>query len=62
MAKKIGPGRPKLPDSEKRKGQFLLKLTDDEMDLVRRAGGDNLSAWIRVVLLRAAKRALKAER
>ena len=56
---KTNRGRPALPDSEKRKPAFLLKLTDAEHDLIRRAAGDKVSTWAREVLLRAAKRGLK---
>jgi hypothetical protein len=49
-------GRPRLPDSEKRKPAFLLKLTDAEFAEIRRAAGDKVSTWARTVLLRAAKR------
>jgi hypothetical protein len=52
-------GRPQLPDSEKRKPAFLLKLTDAEFELVRRAAGGKVSTWAREVLLAAAKRRVK---
>jgi hypothetical protein len=53
---KTGPGRPTLPDSEKRKPAFLLKLTDAEHDLIKKAAGGKVSTWARETLLRAAKR------
>lgn len=52
-------GRPELPDSEKRKPAFLLKLTDAEHELIKQAAGPKVSTWARETLLRAAKRALK---
>jgi hypothetical protein len=56
---KSARGRPSLPESEKRKPAFLLKLTDAEFDLIRRAAGEKVSTWAREVLLRTAKRATK---
>jgi hypothetical protein len=56
MSDKQGPGRPALPDDEKRKPAFLLKLTDAEFAEIRRAAGGKVSTWARNVLLRAAKR------
>ena len=49
-------GRPPLLESEKRKPAFLLKLTDAEHELIKRAAGEKVSTWAREVLLRAAKR------
>lgn len=59
MAKERGPGRPKLPESERRKPAFVLKLSDAERDLIRRASGGKVATWAREVLLRAAKRRTK---
>ena len=56
---KTGRGRPALPDSEKRKPAFLLKLSDAEYELIKRAAGEKVSTWARETLLRAAKRAVK---
>jgi hypothetical protein len=56
MAKTTGRGRPKLPDSEKRKPAFLIKLTDAELELVRQAAVGKLTTWAREVILRAARR------
>ena len=56
MAKKTGPGRPKMTDSEKRHARFLVKLNDAEYDLIQRAAGPKVSTWARETLLRAAKR------
>jgi hypothetical protein len=56
---KASRGRPALPDSEKRKPAFLLKLTDAEFEQIRQAAGDKVSTWAREVLLRAAKRGRK---
>jgi hypothetical protein len=52
-------GRPALPESEKRKPAFLLKLTDAEHELIKEAAGGKTSTWAREVLLRAAKRRTK---
>ena len=57
--KKPTRGRPILPDSEKRKPAFLLKLTDAEFELIRKAAGEKVSTWAREVLLRAAVRHIK---
>ena len=52
-------GRPVLPDSEKRKPAFLIKLTDAEHNTIKRAVGDGkVTTWARNVLLRSAKRKL----
>jgi len=56
---KTGRGRPALPDSERRKAAFLLKLTDAEFELIRQAAGDKVSTWARETLLRAARRRVK---
>ena len=56
MAKKAARGRPALPDEQKRKPAFLLKLTNAEFELIRQAAGGKVSTWAREVLLRAAKR------
>jgi hypothetical protein len=56
---KIGRGRPALPDSEKRKPAFLLKLTDAEFETIKQAAGPKVSTWARETLLKAAKRRLK---
>ena len=56
MAKKTGPGRPKLAPSDKRQARFLVKLNDAEYDIIRQAAGDKVSTWARETLLRAAKR------
>jgi hypothetical protein len=56
---KSARGRPTLPDSEKRKPAFLLKLTDAEFELIRQAADKKVSTWAREVLLSAAKRRLK---
>ena len=53
---KTGRGRPALPDNEKRKPAFLLKLSDAEYELIKQAAGDKVSTWARETLLRAAKR------
>jgi hypothetical protein len=52
-------GRPPVPESEKRKPAFLLKLNDAEHELIKRAAGGKISTWARETLLRAAKRLLK---
>jgi hypothetical protein len=56
MAKKSARGRPTIPDEEKRKGRFLIKLSDAEYEQIRQAAGEKLTTWAREVLLRAAKR------
>ena len=56
MSAKTGPGRPKLPESEKRQPRFLVKLSDAEYALIRQAAGAKVSTWARQTLLRAAKR------
>jgi len=56
MAKKAVVGRPELPESEKRKARFLVKLNDAEYATIRQAAGAKVSTWAREVLLRAAKR------
>ncbi len=48
-----------LPESERRKPAFLLKLSDAEFELIRRTAGDKVSTWARETLLRAAKRLVK---
>ena len=52
-------GRPKLPDSEKRKGRFLVKLTDEEYDLIKNVAEPRVGTWARETLLKAAKRKRK---
>lgn len=59
MAKKKAMGRPKLPDSEKRKGRFLVKLTDEEYDLIKNVAEPRVGTWARETLLKAAKRKRK---
>lgn len=56
MAKKTAVGRPTIPDSEKRKGRFLVLLNDAEYALIRQAAGPKVVTWARETLLRAAKR------
>lgn len=53
---KTSRGRPALPESEKRKPAFLLKLTDAEFEEIRQAAGGKVSTWAREVLIRAARR------
>lgn len=36
-----------------------FRMHDDEWEIVQSVGGDNVSAWIRATLLRAAKRAIR---
>ena len=53
-------GRPPKPEDERRSVGILIKLTEDERDLLQRAAGDEKTiTWARDVLLRAAKRRLK---
>jgi hypothetical protein len=56
MEKKKTRGRPRIPDSEKRKPAFVMRLTNDELATIRQAAGENVEGWARAVLLRAAKR------
>lgn len=55
MAKKA-PGRPRIPEADKRKARFVVKLSDAEDELIRSAAGPKLTTWAREVLLKAAKR------
>ena len=58
-AAKRKPGRPALPVDKKRGSQLHILLRDDERDELDAAADRaelTLSAWIRRVLLRAAKR------
>lgn len=56
MGKKKKRGRPFLPKSEVRNQQVYVRLTEEEMALVRRAAGENIGAWAREQLLKAARR------
>lgn len=49
-------GRPAMPESEKRKPAFLIKLTDEEHERIKNAAGPKVSTWAREVLLKAAAR------
>ncbi len=57
MAQKPVRGRPTIPDSEKRVGRFLLKLSDAEYAMIKKAAVGKVSTWARDTLIRAAKRA-----
>lgn len=59
MSKAKGPGRPILPESEKRKPAFLVKLTDAEYELIKAVAKPRVGTWARVELLKAAERAKK---
>jgi hypothetical protein len=53
-------GRPKKAAEDKQTESFLIKLTESEMNLIKKAVGDRkLSTWAREALIRAAKRTLK---
>lgn len=52
-------GRPEIPEEEKRKPRFLMKLNDAEYELIQQAAGAKVSTWARETLLRAAKRNIK---
>ena len=56
MAKQKGPGRPKVPDSEKRKPAILVQLTDAEHELIKQVAEPRVGTWARETLLKAAKR------
>jgi hypothetical protein len=49
-------GRPTIPDEEKRKARFVVKLNEAEYEEVRNAAGPKLTTWARETLLRAARR------
>jgi hypothetical protein len=46
-------GRPRLPDDQRRTMTLKIRVTEDENNAIKVAGG---SEWARGVLLRAAKR------
>jgi hypothetical protein len=49
-------GRPPKPPKEVRRNKLEIRLSDLELDELRRVKAVNLSTWAREVLLRAAKR------
>jgi hypothetical protein len=59
MSKQKGPGRPQLPESEKRKPAFLVKLTKAEFDLIKQVAKPRVGTWARIELLKAANQAKK---
>jgi len=62
MANFKAKGRPELPDNKKRSEIIPVRMTAEERADCERAAtkaGERLSEWIRVHLIRAAKRALK---
>lgn len=61
MAKRIG--RPPIPEDQKVGAAIRLRMRADQEALIRRAAaaaGKSLSAWTREVLVRAARRKLRA--
>jgi hypothetical protein len=49
-------GRPPKPASERQTARLELRMTDAELRLIEKAGGENVSKWARETLVRAAKR------
>src|SRR5687768_7194374 len=49
-------GRPPKPAAERQTARLELRMTDAELKLIERAGGENVSKWARNVLVRAARR------
>jgi hypothetical protein len=60
--RKYSPGRPKIPDSERRDGRVLyIKLTHAERALLDSVQCEHLTVWARDLILAAAKRAKKSQ-
>ena len=49
-------GRPPKPASERQTARLEIRMTDAELKLIEKAGGENTSGWARQVLVRAARR------
>jgi hypothetical protein len=49
-------GRPPKPADERQNARLELRMTDAELRLIEKAGGENVSKWARDTLVRAAKR------
>ena len=61
MAKKRGPGRPKKRAEDKLSAPLRFWVRDDEREQIEQAAkgaGQTPSAWMREVLVRAARRRL----
>ena len=54
-------GRPPKADEERREYRFQIRLSDEERELIERAGEGQPSTWARETLLKAARRKLKGE-
>lgn len=58
--KKADRGRPPKKPEDRRENRLVVKLTDDERELLEAASGeDAVTVWARDILVRAAKRANK---
>jgi hypothetical protein len=55
---KQGRGRPKLPDSERRSEQFIIRVNAAEKAAIE-AAHENASTWAREILLKAAAKQSK---
>jgi hypothetical protein len=49
-------GRPPKPASERQTARLELRMTEAELKLIEKAGGENTSRWARETLVKAAKR------
>jgi hypothetical protein len=49
-------GRPPKPAAERQTERLELRMTAAELKAIEKAGGENVSAWARQVLVRAARR------
>jgi predicted DNA binding CopG/RHH family protein len=47
-------GRPPLKSTQRKSAGIRVRLTDKELEAVKAAAGENLSAWARGIILRAA--------
>lgn len=52
---KPGAGRPEVPENKRLKMRYY-RMSDDDYEVVEKAGGEKLSEWTRKTLLRAARR------
>lgn len=58
--RRLQRGRPPKRPEDRRQNRLVIKLTDDERQLMEAAaGGDGVTVWARDILVRAAKRAVK---
>lgn len=49
--KRLGAGRPALPAAKARTVRIAIRLTPAEAKRIQRAGGENVSEWIREQIL-----------